>query len=223
MTAAVDPDPGKLQERDAGEWDRAVREYWPRVFRYVGKYIPDRDACEDLTQSAFRGAVEGIGRFDRKYNFEQYLFGIAKNRVIDFMRRKRPLPWSPMTDPDGSSVFGGLEAKKKDDATPSRLVIERETTDRRRTALPEALRSFVREEWEAGQFRRLAVVEALFVGGARNKDVWKRFGLKDEVAAAGIKFRAIRRIRELLRTRDPGRSLFPDLFDSEGEARNPKG
>ncbi|HET6202878.1 MAG TPA: sigma-70 family RNA polymerase sigma factor [Planctomycetota bacterium] len=219
MTGPVDPDPGKLQSRDEPEWDRAIREYWPRVFRYVGKHIPDRDACEDLTQSTFRGAVEGIGRFDRKYNFEQYLFGIAKNRVIDFLRRKRPLPWSPMTDPEGSSVFAGLEARKRDEETPSRVLIGRETTDRRRRALVGALRRFVQEEWEAGQYRRLAVVEALFVAGVRNKDVWKRFGLKDEVAAAGIKFRAIRRVRELLRERDPGMSLFPDLHAGVGGER----
>jgi len=206
-------DPERLRERQDEEWERAVREYWPRVFRYVHRFVQDGASCEDLTQSTFRGAVEGIERFNPKYNFEQYLFGIAKNRVIDFLRRRRPMPWGPKVPDDSSSIFGGLEARAPDERTPSRALVEAETTDRRRRALLEALRRFVREEWEAGQIRRLMVVEALFVGGVRNRDVWKRFGLKDEVAAAGVKFRAIRRIRELLRARDPGRSLFPDLFE----------
>ena len=51
---------------------------------------------------------------------------------------------------------------------------------------------------QQGEFLRLCVIEALFSGGWRNRDTWKRFELRDETAVAGIKFRALKRLRKAL-------------------------
>ena len=59
------------------------------------------------------------------------------------------------------------------------------------------LREWVQETWQAEECVRLMVVEALFAGGWRNRDTWQRFDLRDETAVAGIKFRALKRLREL--------------------------
>jgi hypothetical protein len=48
--------------------------------------------------------------------------------------------------------------------------------------------------------------------GGRNKDAAARFGIADEKAVAGIKFRAIERLRGLARQRDPNHSLFLGLW-----------
>jgi hypothetical protein len=48
----------------------------------------------------------------------------------------------------------------------------------------------------------------LFFGGWRNKDTWQRFGLNDETSVAGIKFRALARIRELAQERQEAAELF---------------
>ena len=74
------------------------------------------------------------------------------------------------------------------------------------------LRSFVAELWEAGDFKRLQVLEYLFVLGGRNKDAAKAFGIADEKAVAGIKFRAIEKLRALARQSDPNHSLFLGLW-----------
>ncbi|MBK7643756.1 MAG: hypothetical protein IPJ19_12040 [Planctomycetes bacterium] len=83
--------------------------------------------------------------------------------------------------------------------------------------LAAALRAWVQETWEEREFARLMVIEALFSGGWRNRDTWERFGLRDETSVAGIKFRALKRLRELAAARDPEGSLsalFAEALDS---------
>jgi hypothetical protein len=65
------------------------------------------------------------------------------------------------------------------------------------------------------------VVEGLLRGGLRNRDVWEPLGLRDEVAAAGIKFRALRKIRELLRARPGAEEVAASLDGISEEADAP--
>ena len=78
--------------------------------------------------------------------------------------------------------------------------------------LAKILRDFVGELWAAGEFQKLMVLEYLFVLGGRNKDAAARFGIADEKAVAGIKFRAVERLRGLARQNDPNHSLFLGLW-----------
>ena len=71
------------------------------------------------------------------------------------------------------------------------------------------------ETWEQGEFLRLCVIEALFSGGWRNRDTWRRFELRDETAVAGIKFRALKRLRQLAAVRESGNDLLGFLAAAE--------
>ena len=99
-----------------------------------------------------------------------------------------------------------------DRRSPAESVLAFEDAGRKRAALAGCLRALVENLWEQGQFRQLAVLEFLLVLGGRNKDAVDLFGLESERAVAGIKFRALGKVRECLRSRDPGRTLFPGLW-----------
>ena len=75
------PDVARLQAHDDAEWLAVERTYCGRLAAYVARRIPDRDAREDVIQETFLGAVRGIDDFDPIYTFEQYLFGICRNRI----------------------------------------------------------------------------------------------------------------------------------------------
>ena len=79
--------------------------------------------------------------------------------------------------------------------------------------LGDILKQYVGELWEAGEFGKLQVLEYLFVVGGRNKDAAARFGMDDEKAVAGIKFRAVEKLRGLARQNDPNHSLFGGLWE----------
>lgn len=205
------PDIDGLIAFDEDEWARVERAYAGRLVAYVGRRVPDPELRDDVVQEVFLGAVRGIESFDRRYTFEQYLFGICRNRTIDQMRRRK---WTTVSegDEDGDSDAGpGLESLASDEETPSQIVRHADLSDRARDLVRDALRRLVQDTWAAGEFTRLMVIEALMRGGWRNRDTWKRFELRDESTVAGIKFRALKRLRELVGREDTGGEIVPSL------------
>ncbi|MCC6671531.1 MAG: sigma-70 family RNA polymerase sigma factor [Planctomycetes bacterium] len=204
----------RLQAMDEAAWTRLQDEYFRRIYFFVKRYVGTRETAEDLTQEVFLGAVKGIGTFDPNYTLEQFLFGIARNRVIDHFRRHRITLLPAKADEDGDRSGIWIENLQDSGAcAPSHDVVEKENLGRRRAVLGKILKEFVGELWQEGEFQKLQVLEYLFVLGGRNKDAARRFGISDEKAVAGIKFRAVERLRGLARQNDPNHSLFRGLWE----------
>lgn len=208
------PDVARLQAHDDAEWLAVERTYCGRLAAYVARRIPDRDAREDVIQETFLGAVRGIGDFDPVYTFEQYLFGIAKNRTIDWLRRRRAATIGPRGEDD---PLPGIETLAAERETPSAIVRKSDLARAGADLLLLGLKDWVQETWGEGEFKRLMVVEALFAGGWRNRDTWQRFELRDETSVAGIKFRALKRLREILAVRDEHGEVLPQLAAALGD------
>jgi RNA polymerase sigma factor (sigma-70 family) len=209
------PDIERLQAYNDEEWMQVERAYCGRLMAYVARRIDDAQAREDVVQEVFLGAVRGIPSFDAIYTFEQYLFGICRNRTIDHLRRRSTRGVG--ASQDSSDSLPGLDDLVTEAETPSGVVSERDLASHGQQLLVEVLREWVQETWQLGEFTRLMVIEALFHGGWRNRDTWKRFGLRDETAVAGIKFRALKRLRLLATRRDPTGTLLPRLAEAAGE------
>jgi len=206
------PDIKLLQEREDSEWLQVEREYCGRLLAYAQRRTGDLQSSEDIVQETLLGAVRGIDDFDDTFSFEQYVFGICRNRTIDHMRRKKARTIQVGEDEEG---FPGLEALATQSETPSAIVRGRELSARARELLGAILRDWVEETWRQDEFLRLCVIEALFAGGWRNRDTWKRFELRDETAVAGIKFRALKRLRQLAAVRESGNDLLVFLAAAE--------
>ncbi len=209
------PDVARLVAFDDGEWLRVERTFAGRLYAYVARRVMDAQAREDIVQESFLGAVRGIESFDARFTFEQYLFGICRNRTIDHLRRRRALTMGAEEDDEGGSL---LEQLPGEGESPSQAVRGADLQEHGALLLGSILKDWVQETFEAGEFRRLMVIEALFLGGWRNRDTWRRFELRDETAVAGIKFRALKRLRELASRRDPSGDLLPALAEEPGKA-----
>ena len=212
MTAFSEHDIEQLQAMDDGAWEQLQGEYFRRVYFFVKRYVDDHQTAEDLTQDVFLGAVKGIAKFDPTYTLEQFLFGIAKNRVIDhFRKHKMRLIPAKSEDQDRSGIW--LENMHSGETVePSTSAVELENAGRRKVVLGQILKEYVGELWMSGEFKKLQVLEYLFVLSGRNKDAAERFGIEDEKAVAGIKFRAVEKLRGLARQNDPNHSLFGGLW-----------
>ncbi len=210
------PDLLRLQAFDDDEWLAVEREYAGRLYAYVARRVVDAQAREDVVQESFLGAVRGIDAFDRSFSFEQYLFGICRNRTIDHLRRRKAATLSGGEEDEDRSL---IEELAQVEETPSRIVRADDLRGQGRTLLAEILKAWVQETWGAAEFRRLMVIEALFLGGWRNRDTWERFELRDETAVAGIKFRALKRMRELAARRDASGTLVPALAEQAGDGQ----
>ncbi len=91
--------------------------YRKPVYHMILKMVRNVDDAEDLTIEAFAKAFKNLHRFKKDYTFSTWLFRIATNNAIDFIRKKRLETYSlntSYTDDNGDSVNIDVEDKNLD-------------------------------------------------------------------------------------------------------------
>ena len=66
-----------------------MERYKKPVYHMILKMVRNVDDAEDLTIEAFAKAFRNLYRFKKDYTFSTWLFRIATNNSIDFIRKKR--------------------------------------------------------------------------------------------------------------------------------------
>ncbi|MGF1636650.1 MAG: sigma-70 family RNA polymerase sigma factor [Cyclobacteriaceae bacterium] len=100
------------QEEDQMAFAELMKRYKKPVYHMVLKMVRNVDDAEDLTMEAFAKAFKNLGRFKKDYTFSTWLFRIATNNAIDFIRKKRLETMSLDTsfkDDSGESVTIDVE------------------------------------------------------------------------------------------------------------------
>ncbi|MDX1907634.1 MAG: sigma-70 family RNA polymerase sigma factor [Bacteroidia bacterium] len=84
-----------------------LKKYRKSVYYMLLKMVKNADDAEDMTQEAFAKAFNSIDKFDSTFAFSTWLFRIATNNCIDFIRKKRIQTVSidaPVDGDDGSTM-----------------------------------------------------------------------------------------------------------------------
>jgi RNA polymerase sigma-70 factor (ECF subfamily) len=76
--------------RDA-DFAELFRLFEPRIGRFLAQFVRDRQLAEDLLQDTFHDAMRSAAQLDGIDSPEAWLFGIARNRALAALRRKRRL------------------------------------------------------------------------------------------------------------------------------------
>ena len=66
-----------------------MKRYKKPVFHMILKMVRNVDDAEDLTIEAFTKAFKNLYKFKKDYTFSTWLFRIATNNAIDFIRKKK--------------------------------------------------------------------------------------------------------------------------------------
>jgi RNA polymerase sigma-70 factor, ECF subfamily len=66
-----------------------IRRYERPVFSLILRMVRDRETTEDLAQDTFIKVLNHIDRYSPEFKFSSWLFKIANNVAIDFLRRRR--------------------------------------------------------------------------------------------------------------------------------------
>ncbi|MBC8060627.1 MAG: sigma-70 family RNA polymerase sigma factor [Clostridiaceae bacterium] len=64
-----------------------VNKYELSIFKFTYNMIRDKEAAEDITQEVFIIVYKKIYTYNREYKFSSWLFQVARNKCIDFMRK----------------------------------------------------------------------------------------------------------------------------------------
>ena len=80
-----------LRRRDPDLLDRLIEQYQHRLLRYLAHLSGNRELAEDLFQETWIRVLERGYQYDGKHEFSTWLFAVARNLTIDYLRKKSPL------------------------------------------------------------------------------------------------------------------------------------
>lgn len=122
----------KQKQQDISEW---YQQYGDAIFKYILMMIRDYQQAEDLTQETFIKAYKFYDSYDHKANQKSWLFSVARNTTIDYIRKRKPIYII-------KEFF--LRTKKDDTPLPDEVVLMRENAHELYSVLA-AMKSTYRE------------------------------------------------------------------------------
>ncbi|MCK9393905.1 MAG: RNA polymerase sigma factor [Candidatus Paceibacterota bacterium] len=82
-----------------------VFRYYKVIYNFCYRYVGDINVAEDITQESFVKAWKNLNKFDRSKKFKTWMFQIAKNTCIDYLRKRKSIPFSRFENEDGDNNF----------------------------------------------------------------------------------------------------------------------
>lgn len=109
MAAEEKKDEASIDERDLlarakrGEmpaYDELVRHYQGRIYALVYNMTSNKEDAEDLVQDVFVKAYASLARFEEKSSFYTWVYRIAINRTLNFLKKRQRNPKMSLDDVD---------------------------------------------------------------------------------------------------------------------------
>lgn len=95
----------KYLKGDEKSLEILVAKYLKPVYSFIYKNVGNANDAEDISQEVFVKVWKNIKKFDQKKNFKPWLFQIAKNASIDYLRKKKSIPFSRFENEKGQNVL----------------------------------------------------------------------------------------------------------------------
>ena len=165
------------EARSGDEWAFGMifDHYHESVYRFIASRVQRPSDAEDLTQLVFVKVLEALPRYEsRGVPFGGWLFRLARNAVIDFVRTRHE-----------HSELEAVAERSHGDAGPDEIAIVRQELD----AIGMALRTLTDEQRETIALR--------FFAGLSAREAAEAMG-KQEGTVRGLQFRAIAALRREL-------------------------
>ena len=93
---------------DDRAYKKLMYKYHDAIFNFILRMIRDRQQVEDLTQEAFIKAFSSLKNFNDEFAFSTWLYKIAMNNSIDYIRKRKLQLYSidkPIESKDSDYTF----------------------------------------------------------------------------------------------------------------------
>ncbi|HEY5383156.1 MAG TPA: sigma-70 family RNA polymerase sigma factor [Candidatus Paceibacterota bacterium] len=102
-----------------------TRRHLSGVYSFIARFIGNAEEADDITQETFLKAWKSLKKYDRQTSkFKTWLLRIARNSAIDFLRKKKHVPFSQFDTEDGANVL--TETVPDTEELPDALLIKLE-------------------------------------------------------------------------------------------------
>lgn len=188
--AGVDSEAARLRRGEPDALVALLERYQHRLYRYLVRIVREPATAEDLFQQTWIRVAENARRFDEKRGIEPWLFSIARNLAIDYLRRAKP------ESLDEELPSGATRADTLADAHPGAVetLMRQQRSGRLADAIDE-LTPMYRE-----------VIALRFEEEMKVEDIADLLGVPLSTAKTRLR-RALDALRELLAARLPGGEL----------------
>ena len=109
-----------LRQRDVALLHALVGQYQYRLVRYFTYLLGSRDPVDDLVQETWLRILERGHSYDGQSRFEPWLFTVARNLALDYVRKRRVLSLdsTDSLEPDLESLSPVSQARCEPSAWP---------------------------------------------------------------------------------------------------------
>ena len=94
-----------LRRRDPDLLDRLIEQYQHRLLRYLICLAGNRDLAEDLFQETWIRVLERGHQYDGRREFSTWLYAVARNLTIDYLRRRNPASLDALMENEEHAPF----------------------------------------------------------------------------------------------------------------------
>jgi RNA polymerase sigma factor (sigma-70 family) len=147
-----------LEHNDRNAYASLMSFYRDSIYFMILKMTNNKDDAEDLTIEAFGKAFKNLSQYTPNYAFSTWLYKIASNNCIDFMRKKRIQQISidqEYEDQPGSQLSNSIS---DDDMNPEESLINEQKIEMMRSIV-ERLKPHYRVLIELRYFEELSYEE----------------------------------------------------------------
>ena len=196
----------QIRQGDPRAWETLITRYEGRLLAFVSRRLRDRTSSEDVVQETFVGFLNSLPNFDDRRELQTYLFTIASHKLTDHLRKVGRHPLKSASD--GTEEY--LEHLFDHNPTASSCARNDERLDIERAALTRCLGQILRAWRDKGDYKRLKVMELLWVKGWANRDVAAFLAITEQ-QVANYRFASVKKLTELIRNAGLSADVFPEL------------
>ena len=158
-----------LRRRDPDLLDRLIEQYQHRLLRYLLYLVGNRELAEDLFQETWIRVLERGHQYDGQREFSTWLYTVARNLTIDYLRKKSPLSLDGLLEDEERAALEPVDTRP----LAWELVEQREQAERISAALigiPTEYRETVILRFQEGMaLEEIAAVTAARLGTVKSR------------------------------------------------------
>jgi RNA polymerase sigma-70 factor (ECF subfamily) len=135
-----------------------INRYNKKIINFIHKMILDYDEAQSLAQDVFLKVYETIKRYKMQDNFQAFIFTIAKNVTLNYIKKQKRILWfSGQSNESGNNQFAEERYFRSEETQQAHL----ESTQQDEM-ITEALKSLKENQ-------RIALIMKVYLGFSYNK------------------------------------------------------